>query len=540
MATNARVFVLQLSALGFLSRVVQILAILSLLSLNDYFTTPSQIPSLLPIGLLIVILLILVAAADSVSLSIISQLTERLTRIGSVYGSGSFSSATRGSFKENIYYLRTVFLPLLTTVVPAPLLVIVLALNTPYLFLVTIVQSFANSLLINYFNRKAATSSSTNKKDYESSLLRTETSKSHFYRYINNNGGSRIRNEASRDETGLSNLYFSRKKDALRTSNLVFRGIILILSAILSIYKLSSLSDVVGFFILNNTLRSAIIALAEYCWPACRYLTLKQAFTMIDVALRDEDELLNQTKVQKQKQDQKRIAFDRRMSEPLELKPYLRLKEFKLEQCRPTQRNLFMGVTGRIELFAINIIVINGTNLPARVSAFCNDQDGNLLEANAQGAAVCGQVKIDSFFWRNLPIANPNQTRIISVRLVNHFDPTHHARINSLIAAYDLESFYLPLDCPTYALSDLSRKEIQKMRSLIVILDTIIDPHVLWLLPFVLDVFEDEQIQTLIDFYSRERSDNQRSVFLMSRTLGFENKMHGYYQVSTTSLEPVP
>jgi hypothetical protein len=537
MTTSARGFVIQLSALGFLARFVQILAILSLLSLNDYFTTPSQIPALLPIGLLIVILLILVVIADSISFQIISRLTERLTTIYSVYGSRSIPPITKGRFRENIYYLRTIFLPLLTAVATAPLLAIVLALNTPYLFLVTIIQSISNAIIILYYNRTEKNLFSLQKNSLESERVNGRSSSNYVYRHTNSHRSKQIRDVTPEEPSEFSNFSFSRKKDAIRASNLVFRAIILILSAILSIYKLSSLSGVIGFFILNNTLRASVIVLAEYCWPACRYLTFQQSFALIAAALQDEDSLLRRIEIRQQQQRNKWTAFDQRMREPIQAKPYLRLKDLRLSQSQPTYQSLLKSVTGRIELLAINILVVNGSNLAALISAFCDDQEDSLLEAEAQGTAVCGQVKIESFFWRSLPISNPNLIRIISVRLIDHFDQAHHPRLNRLIMAYDLESLYLQSDNPAHALSDLSRKQIFRMRSLIAILHSIIDSHVLWLLPFVLDVFEDGQIQFLLDFYSHEQSTSQRSLFLMSRTVVFEKKTHGYYQVSSMSLD---
>ena len=70
-----------LFALGLFSRIVMILAILCLLNLNDYFTTPTQIPSLIPAASLIISLLVLVAFADAIAGRIIQRLVKRLARI---------------------------------------------------------------------------------------------------------------------------------------------------------------------------------------------------------------------------------------------------------------------------------------------------------------------------------------------------------------------------------------------------------------------------------------------------------------------------
>ena len=76
---SASAFLAQLAALGFFSRIVLILAILALLSLNDYFTTQSQIASLLPVSALIILLLVLVAVTDTISGRMIQALIKRFT-----------------------------------------------------------------------------------------------------------------------------------------------------------------------------------------------------------------------------------------------------------------------------------------------------------------------------------------------------------------------------------------------------------------------------------------------------------------------------
>jgi hypothetical protein len=537
MATTARGFVLQLSALGFLARIVQILAILSLLSLNDYFTTSSQILSLLPIGILILLLLILVATADSISLQIGRKLAERLSRINATYGSACLPSVQNGSFSQQLYYFRTVFLPVLTAATPAPLLIIVLAFNTPYLFIVSIVQSLSNALLVYYYNRQLTSSIHARPSDVDADLTGLDTNKNYILRHGKVGQSKHLRGGYSEKDSPGQDFAFARKKDALRTSNLVFRGIILILSAILAIYKLSSLTSVIGFFILNNTLRYAVIVLAEYCWPACRYLTLKESFNLLAIALEDENTLLRQIENLQHAQYHKWLRFDLRMSGPIQLKPYLRFKDLKLNQTRPTHRNLLKGITGRFELLPINLIYIKGVNLVNSISSFCSDQQLDSLEGHIQGIAVCGQIKIDSFFWRHLPIANPKMNRIISPRLTDHFDQSHHSRLLELINVYNLESLYLQDDLPSIATSHLSRHQILRMRALITLLDTIVNPHSLWLLPFVLDIFEDAEINSMLTFFQHELPPHQRNIFLISRRVVLGQSWPSYYQLSSTSLD---
>jgi hypothetical protein len=57
------------------------------------------------------------------------------------------------------------------------------------------------------------------------------------------------------------------------------------------------------------------------------------------------------------------------------------------------------------------------------------------------------------------------------------------------------------------------------MNALITLLDLTLQRHCLWLVPFVLDPFEESEIMKLLAIYTREAPHDQRAIFLLSRSL---------------------
>jgi hypothetical protein len=532
---SATMFLGQLFVLGFFSRIVQILAILCLLNLNDYFTTPSQIPSLIPAASLIISLLIIVAIADALGSRIIHRLIKRLARIHALFGflPGQFDSASTPSQQRQ--YLRKVFLPLLMAVSPAPLLIFVLISSTPLLFLITIVQAIANNLIIRHYNRQAfsrfgsANPSASSTNDFISMegqvhlLRRTGTALQTTSREKDN--------EDSQYDQDLRT-----KREVLATSNLVFRGIILSVSAILAIYKLSSLSSVVGYFILNNTLRYSFVVLAEYCWPPFRHLTFRQACEQIDLALQPEEKLLYRLQYMQDQENVALQAFDDRMAARLTQRPFLRLKEFRLLRHQPSITTILDGLTARVELNPITLVHVCGANLCSDLVNLIADRDRNRLKAECRGIAVCGQLTIDATFWNQLPIADIQRNRVISPTLIDHFALADQARVARLVDVHNLTSYYLEGDPEPTSTQDLSRRQIKRMSALITLFDLLLHPHCLWLVPFVLDPFEESEILDLLAMYQKEVPANQRTLFLLSRALP-ATETHRCYELRRTVLK---
>lgn len=536
-AVLAKNFISQLFVLGLFGRIVQILAILCLLNLNDYFTTPAQIPTLLPVGTLIILLLVVVAIADAISTRICRRLVERLDRIQHVYGVEASNTSQVSSGSEQRHYLRTVFFPLLTAVSPAPLLAIVLISTTPLLFVISLLQSAANAVIIRCYNRGLSQEVS-DLLPPNSSLVsnQDEVTLSHLLRSFGvvKNQYLDIQGEGSSNpELGL----LHRKKEALRTSHLVFRGVILITSVILAIYKLSSLSSVVGFFILNNTLRYAVIALAEYWWPAYRHLSFKQACELIQLALQSETGLLKQLEKVQARQAQDKREFDQRMTHRLNQKPYLRFRDFRVIGHVPSAHTILDGITARIELKAITLIHVNGVSLCHDLATLVADQRKGHCRADCQGVAVCGQLNIDINFWHQLPVADVQHNRVITTSLAEHFSPEHQSRLSKLIDDYSLANYYLEGDPEPLSIRHFSRRQMRRMCALMSLLDAVLQPHCLWLLPFVLESFEENERMELLDFYRRELSAQQRSIFLLSHPLPALTESHCSYELRRSSLK---
>jgi len=533
---SASMFLGQLFALGFFSRIVQILAILCLLNLNDYFTTPSQIPSLIPAASLIISLLVLVAIADAIGGRIILRLIKRLARIHSLFGflPGQFDSSSTPSQQRQ--YLRTVFLPLIIAVSPAPLLIIVIVSSTPLLFVITVLQAIINSIIICYYNRRAFSRlSSANISSRPASEINLIEGQTHLLRRTGSSN-NQATEEIGNDDYQFQDQDIRMKREILRTSNLVFRGLILAASAILAIYKLSSLSSVIGYFILNNTLRYSFIVLAEYCWPSFRHLNFRQACEQINLALQPEEKLLQRLQSMQDQGDLSLQAFDDRMAARLAQRPFLRLKDFRLLVNQPFASTVLDELTARVELNQITLLHVSGANLCRDLANLIADRDRNHLKAECRGIAVCGQLAIDLTFWRQLPIADAQKNRVVTSSLIDHFAQEHHARIACLIDEHKLSNYYLEGDPEPTSTHDLSRRQIKRMSALITLLDLLLHHHCLWLVPFLLDPFQESEIIELLAIYQKEAPTDQRTIFLLSRALP-TTETHRFYELRRTALK---
>ena len=534
-APSASVFLGQLFALGLFSRIVQILAILCLLNLNDYFTAPTQIPSLIPAASLIISLLVLVAFADAIGGRIIQRLVKRLARIHSLFGilPGRFDSSSTPSQQRQ--YLRAVFLPLVMAVSPAPLLILVIVGTTPLLFVITVLQAITNSVVICYYNRRSFSRVNSSTPYFRTaSEVSFIEEQAHLLRRTGA-GSQPPAEELGAEDALVHDEDLRMKREILRTSNLVFRGLILTVSAILAIYKLSSLSSVVGFFILNNTLRYSFVVLAEYCWPSFRHLSFRQACEQIDLALQREEKLLQRLQSVQDQEVLSFQAFDDRMAARLAQRPFLRLKEFRVLFNQPSSVTVVDELTARVELNQITLLHVSGANLCRDLVNLIADRGRNRLKAECRGIAVCGQLAIDLAFWRQLPIADVQKSRILASSLIDHFSPESHARIACLIDAHNLSSFYLEGDPAPTSTQDLSRRQIKRMSALIALLDLLLHRHCLWLVPFLLDPFEESEIIELLTIYQKEAPADQRTLFLLSRSLP-STEAHRCYELRRTAL----
>jgi ABC-type multidrug transport system fused ATPase/permease subunit len=520
-AISATMFLGQLFALGFFSRIVQILAILCLLNLNDYFTTSSQISSLIPAASLIISLLLLVALADTVGSRIIQSLIKRLARIHSLFGFLPDQFEASSTSAQQRQYLRTVFLPLVMAVSPAPLLIIVLVSTTPFLFVISILQAVVNSIIIYHYNSRAGShfksASSPARPNSDPSITKDQV---HLLRRTG--WGSVVKfhsHDVNNDNSEVDDQYLRIKREVLRTSNLVFRGLILTTSAILAIYKLSSLTSVVGFFILNNTLRYTFVVLAEYCWPSVRHLSFKQACKRIKLALQPEESLLQRLQHIQDLEVRSFRAFDERMEARLAQRPFLRLKGFRLIINKSHASIVLDELTARLGLNQITLVHVAGSNLCRDLVNLIADREHNSLKAEIRGVAVCAQLPMDLNFWRQLPIADVQKNRVITVSIIDHFAEEYRSRVASLIDEHQLKSFYLEGDPEPSSTQDFSRRQIRRMSALITLLDLTLQRHCLWLVPFVLDPFEESEIMKLLAIYTREAPHDQRAIFLLSRSL---------------------
>ena len=426
------------------------------------------------------------------------------------------------------------------SVLPAPLVIAVLISTTPLLFIISIVQSITNGIIIYQCNRLIA-ARHVKQTRQDSALGSSDESQIEERAYLLRRGraASQMRAlEFAGEESPTYATPLQNKREALRTSNLMFRALILISSAALAIYKLSSLGSLVGYFLLNNTLRYAVVVIAEYLWPAYRHLSFRQACDQIALSLTTERQLLERLETQHEQEEQTQLTFHDRMKERISQKPYLRFKDFRLSRPRSDRSSIIDALTGRIELSQITLVRICGSNLCADLAFLIQNRGQHSIDVDVKGVAVCSQLSIDAPFWNHLPIADPQRSHIFSTSLLPHFPVEHRVDVSRLIDAYDLTRFYLEGDPEPLAIQQLSSKQIKRMRSLLTILDLILNPRCLWLAPFIMDPFEESESLELLSFYSKEASAEQRTVFLLSRHLPI-NAAYRYYELTRSTLKSI-
>lgn len=525
--TRGRRFLFQIFALGLFSRLVQILAILCLLNLNDYFTTAAQIPYLLPAASLILLLLILVGLAESRISLVCNQLIQRLTLIHKILGLHLQNSADESSPQEQRDFLKNVFLPTIIHLPAAPIVAFFLVTSTPQLFVISLVQAAVNTGLVYRYNelaRRQVSAPSVRPRLPSSQVQLASDQKTHVLRRGTLEKAEKgfLNSEAENEslESGMNEYPASRrKKDALRLSNLVFRGLILVTSAVLAIYKISSLGSIVGYFILNNTLRYAVVILAEYIFPVGRHLSFNAACMHVNLALQAEQILLEIVEKRQRSVESSHQAFDRRMADRLNRKPFMRFNEFRVVCGNGISRTIVDGITARLELQPITLIHVSGVHLSKDLEDLIDDRFVNRMHVSCHGISVCGQLALDAQFWQQLPIYAYWHNRIADPSLQAHFALEHRPQVVNLIEKYDLKRFYLEGEIEPSQLQDFSRRQLNRMRALLAWFDLLLEPHQLAVIPFAFDLFDESEALQLLQILSENKQAESRSLLLLSRPL---------------------
>ncbi|MEB3334043.1 MAG: hypothetical protein VKP70_03570 [Cyanobacteriota bacterium] len=535
-SSRGRQFLLQLFALGLFSRLVQILAILCLLNLNDYFTTAAQIPYLLPVAVLIFLLLILVGMAETRINIVILQLIQRLARIHKLLGLHVPQATGESGAQEQRDFIKNVFLPTIVQLPAAPIVAIFLVTSTPQLFVISIVQAAVNTGIVYRFNdlaRSHTKLSSERSRPMGGGEELAKDPKAYILRRGTPERGDKgmVNEEANEDSGDVSNTDYPvlrRKRDALRLSNLLFRGLILVASAILAIYKIASLGSIVGYFILNNTLRYAFVILAEYLFPVNRHLSFAEACDQVNLALQPEQLLLDMVEQQQRRFEGFHQEFDQRMAERLNRKPYLRFNEFRVVSESGANRTLFDGLSARIELQSITLVHVSGGQLCKDLQELIDDRLNNSMQITCHGVAVCGQLSMDAQFWRQLPMYPYWHNRIIAPSLPVHFSPEFHERVSGIIEKYDLKRFYLEGESEPSQLRDFSKRQLSRMRGLLAWFDVLLEPHEFAVLPFALDLFDESEASQLLQILADNKDGQSRCLALLSRPLAADEQWRCY------------
>ena len=534
-------FPAQLAIFGIFTRVVQILAILAALSLNNIFTTSAQIIQLIPTVVFIIGILLFVGFAEIQSQKAIDRIDYRLTVIYNIFGSLLTDSGLGKDPPREHLFLRQVFLPLAIYLPSSPFTSLALIITTPYLFLLSLVQAVVNIFIVWHFNKckeglALPTNSSLGEEDIN---MGDSSSPSYLYRHFSagHNTSNLFKNlRESEDSIGRGNSNIQRKRLALSLTSTIFRAIFLATSAVLAIYKLSSLSSIVGFFILNNTFKSSIIALAEYTIPVKRYLNFKQACLLTNMALQDELFLIKLKEDTVASEVRLRKSFTERYSSRISRLPFLRFKDFSLAFENEQMTTIVGNLTGRIELTKSTIIFVKGSKFASELKSLIVDRKIGRFPMKANGKAVCSSMPINAHFLSSLPIFSPWDIRLVSTSLIDSFEPSQKSTVQGLVDKYRLDQYYFEDDYRSSRIEDIGKRQQARMCALISLIDILVNGDSLALSPFALNQFDEGEALELLQLFGENSVADQKCIFLTTCDL---KSFAGYrcYELSRSSLK---
>lgn len=540
---------LELAAFGFFSCMLQVISIMALRSLDSVFTSPSQLLLLLPVAGCIVLVIVSTAFADSLCMSYVVKLDSRLTRLNDLLQLDQPRYPKR--------FLQNIFLPMVVTLPAAPVIGLVLAFTAPWLFGILLLNLVVSAIIIARYNGQMRTQGALLEWANEEA---TSSSEPKGMIAINQSGSQGVAlmipsyllrnrlqslgsNPTLEDEESASGRLMApaedrldrRKRQNLSTVRTIYHGLILGASAILALLQLSSLGSIVGFFIISSNFRRAFLSLFEYLFPRHERISLDQAYGFLEIALLAPKAVEERLEEIHQKQIDALERFNQRYAPLIQSRHALRLRNVSLTHRH--QGLQLDKITGRIELTPSTLIRVPNLRLVQDLRLLTR-QIESLRHENwhLDGDIICGGQKLTLTFLSQLPLRAPWKIRVASPRIEASFDPSRQEEALDLIRRYSLDQMLYGDDGFVADLATLTKRQLQRLRSLICLLVLMLEPACLSAALFVLEPFDEEEIIALIEMI-RVESDR-----IASSTLFFTRKpLDGLfdspcYELSRTSI----
>ena len=528
---------------------LQVISTMALRSLDSIFTSASQLLLLLPIAGCILLVLVSTAFADSQCSSYMVKLDNRLTKI--------YDLLQLDQPRYPARFLQNIFLPMVVTLPAAPVIGLVLAFTTPWLFGILLLNLVVCAVIVAKYNGLMRNQSSVSAWPTQAAETSSEDQ---GMKTINHNGEqgfsmiipsyllrNRLQslgsNPTFEDEELASGRLIApaeerlarRKRQDLGIVRTIYHGLILGASAILALLQLSSLGSIVGFFIISSSFRRAFLSLFEYLFPRHERISLEQAYGFLSIALLTPQAVEEQLQEIYHTQLDALERFNQRYAPLVQARRAMRLRNVSLTHRH--QGLQLDKITGRIELTPSTLIRVPNLRLVQDLRVLIRQIETQRLQNwHLDGDIICGGQKLSLTFLSQLPVRAPWKIRVASTRIEASFAPSQQEEALDLIRRYSLDQMLYGEDGYVADLATLTRRQLQRLRSLICLLILLLEPACLSVALFVLEPFDAEEIVSLIEMVQIE------SKHLASSTLFFTRRpLDGLlespcYELSRTSI----
>lgn len=536
-STN-RVFHLltELGLLGLFMRLLQVIVIISILQYGSIFKNPSQLNVLIPIFICTLIVLASVTFAEIQCEQYMARLDQRFGIIISALGFNKQVNKSKN-------YLQKVFLPVLIGVPALPFLVIFLSLTTPYLFSIVVISMLISAAVVRYYNRSEQTVQESEISSVVNKMMNQDIIDIPAYLLTKSKGNKDIESaNINMDESLILDDFqyqdisgASKKRQYLSLIRKSTRAFVLAAAVLLSILQITSIAKIAGFLIISGAFRSACLALFEFTTSSNKMFPFSDGFLRIKLALLSPGEIITHLEKQYNLEQSNLELFNNAHQQGILSHPYLRLKQVTLKD--EFSNILIENITGRVQLSALTIIKVDGSSLATSIRKLFKEMRLDKLLKNyyLDGEFVLSSNKLGADFLEMLPQQNPWEITITSTSLVDSFSQRYANEINELIKKYELNQ-YIDSGKDNISISSISKKQANRMRAIICLLFHIVEPSVVSISPFTLDIFDENERSLLIEFLSIELKKKSVVLILFTRHKPHQDYADKYYEISREQL----
>lgn len=525
----------ELMIFGFFNSILRVLSIIALLSFDAIFTSSSQLLLLLPAAGCVLLVLLVSVFADAQCQQYMARLDSRLVYIRDLLQAHDKNNPNS--------FLQRIFLPLLVNIPATPVMGFFLAVTSPWLFGILVLNIVVNGVIIARYNRRTRLSSA------KSVLVRTTKSDIHTdnpsitsiptYLLRDQIQGQALLDEDDAPavlESSEEHNFQRQKSKALEAARTFFHGLILAASTLLALLRLSSLGGIVGFFIIGITFRKSFVALCEFLYPRGERITFREAYNLLALSLLSTEQV--QARLQNRYDERQQILkrFNERFASLIKSRPFLRFRNVSVTHAH--DGIVLDKITARLEISACTAVRIPSLRTGQQLRSILRQIElQRFHDWYVDGQVISAGKPLGLTFLSQLPIRAPWKVRVSSAKLHAAFSPHQHDRVMTLIKNYDLDQLLYGDDSPAAELTMLSKRQIQRLRSMISLLILILEPACMSVGAFIIEPFEPNEITILLRMLQAESNGLESNTILLTRRSLNGLESIPCYELSRTSLQ---